>query len=295
MKRFAVLLFGLLAPAFAFACGAQNRKECYELVRELVAHRSQAIEHAFGDVLGVLPRETRVKFVSPGDPLYQTFDGRIAYDPSSQALVVPKRLARAKLPKPMTWASAYWPYYKNPLYQKTFPIIGAIDGALWGAFLQEAARARGLMWPHAECGALALSKRLPCEMTLEGVQIHVTELNVGLFNVNRLDRIFPENFAEFERRVWRRDEPAYRDVRRYGGIMLLKPIIAEFGVPNALTYVAQNPFRIEENNLQLSARRYQERAREVIANFKPVDRVAKAPIGLEPNERILITAQRATE
>jgi hypothetical protein len=33
-------------------------------------------------------------------------------------------------------------------------------------------------------------------------------------------------------------------------------------VPRALAYIAQTPFQIEDNNLRLSAQRYQERARK---------------------------------
>ncbi|MET0987760.1 MAG: hypothetical protein ABW034_20375 [Steroidobacteraceae bacterium] len=63
-----------------------------------------------------------------------------------------------------------------------------------------------------------------------------------LFNENRLDLIWPEDFTEFQRTVWLQD-PQYADVRRYGGILLVKPLIAQFGVPRALAYVAQTPLK----------------------------------------------------
>jgi hypothetical protein len=52
--------------------------------------------------------------------------------------------------------------------------------------------------------------------------------------------------------------------------MLVKPLIDEFGAPNALYYFAQTPFALEEENLHLSALRYQERARTWLeANKRP--------------------------
>ena len=117
------------------------------------------------------------------------------------------------------------------------------------------------------------SRRLPCEMLMNGVTEHVTSLRSPLFNSNRIDLIWPEDFSTFRRKVWRTDEE-YHDVQHYGGILLLKPLVAEFGVPRAFAYVAQTPFRIEGNNLRLSALRYQDRAREIltlrVANKEPL-------------------------
>ena len=95
-----------------------------------------------------------------------------------------------------------------------------------------------------------------------------------MFNENRIDRIWPENFAEFERRVWRTSDQEYLDVQRYGGILLAEPLVSEFGVLRAISYMAQTPFHIEENNLHVSAVRYQQRARDALtaANAKrPLD------------------------
>jgi hypothetical protein len=85
-----------------------------------------------------------------------------------------------------------------------------------------------------------------------------------MFNVNRIDRIWPEDFAEFEKRVWRKSDQEYLDVQRYGGILLAEPIVNEFGVLRAISYMAQTPFHIEENNLRVSALRYQQRARDAL-------------------------------
>jgi len=72
-------------------------------------------------------------------------------------------------------------------------------------------------------------------------------------------------------------------VQRYGGIMLIKPLIDEFGVPRTLAYVAQTPFRVEENNLREAALHYQERARESLSIAMPVSpTVASAPILDDP-------------
>jgi hypothetical protein len=83
--------------------------------------------------------------------------------------------------------------------------------------------------------------------------------------------------------VWRTDQE-YLDVQRYGGIMLIKPLIEEFGVPRTLAYVAQTPFRVEDNNMRAAAQRYQEHAREVLnagsAQVSPT--VAAAPMLEDP-------------
>ncbi len=163
----------------------------------------------------------------------------------------------------MRWAAAYWPYYRNRQYQTAFPLIAAIDSALWGAVLQETANLRGLTWPHGECTSVDMAKRLPCEMLIAGIGALLTDNQSGIFNANRLDRIWPEDFSSFEQRSWR-TEREYVDVQRFGGVLLLRPLFSEFGVPSALAYVAQTPFRIEEGNVRASALRYQARAREVL-------------------------------
>ena len=61
-------------------------------------------------------------------------------------------------------------------------------------------------------------------------------------------------------------------MQRYGGIMLIKPLIEEFGVPRTLAYIAQTPFRVEDNNLREAAVHYQERARESLSFAMQVSR-----------------------
>jgi hypothetical protein len=46
---------------------------------------------------------------------------------------------------------------------------------------------------------------------------------------------------------------------------LLEPLVREFGAPRVFAYAARTPFRIENNNVRLSALRYQDGAREAIA------------------------------
>ena len=51
-------------------------------------------------------------------------------------------------------------------------------------------------------------------------------------------------------------------MQRYGGLLLIEPLIEEFGVPLTLFYIAQTPFTIENDNLRSSALEYQRKARE---------------------------------
>jgi hypothetical protein len=120
-------------------------------------------------------------------------------------------------------------------------------------------------------------------MLVKGIAENVKALRGPLFNVNRVDQIWPEDFAVFRKRVWRTDQE-YQDVQRYGGIMLIKPLIEEFGVPRTLAYVAQTPFRVEDdNNLREAALHYQERARESLSIAMPISpAVATAPVLEDP-------------
>ncbi|HEY6640787.1 hypothetical protein [Povalibacter sp.] len=265
MRRPWIVLVGLLllCPVVAGACESASRQRCKQLIGQLISYRSEAIEYAFGSVFDVLPDNVEVKFVASSDPQYAKFSGRVAYDQAERVMVVPRRFLDAQTPNPLRWAAAYWPYYRNPQYQTAFPLIAAIDSALWGAVLQENAHEQGLSWPHAECSSVDVSKRLPCEMLIAGIGILLTENRDAIFNTNRIDRIWPDDFTSFQQRSWR-TEREYVDVQRFGGVLLLRPLFSEFGIPNALAYVAQTPFRIEEGNMRLSALRYQERAREVL-------------------------------
>ncbi len=55
-------------PAFGLACDLSERKACEKRIVALVAYRSEAIQHAFGDLSAALPDQVRVKFVRSKDP-----------------------------------------------------------------------------------------------------------------------------------------------------------------------------------------------------------------------------------
>jgi hypothetical protein len=271
-----------LLPLLALACESGDRRRCQEEFRTLISYRTEAIEGAFGDVFSVLPAQIRIRFVKTQDPDYAVFGGRMAYDIEHGTLILPRRVLSAKTPNPLRSTVYYWPFYEYERYREEYPIIGAIDTMLWSAYLQEAARSAGLPWPHKDCSSVNVAKRLPCEMLLNGALEHVTSLRSPLFNSNRIDLIWPEDFGTMRKRVWRTDQE-YRDVQHYGGILLVQPLVNEFGVPRAFAYIAQTPFQVEDNNLRQSATHYQDRAREVltqrVANKEPLlsTRTAYAP------------------
>lgn len=262
MWRLCIACTGLLLPLLCEAC-EHERSTCEKQLRELVSYRAEAIVNAFGDPLSIFPDEIELKFVDSRSREFGQIAGAIAYDPERRTVIFPRRYVGTTVPNPLRWARSYWPYYQDAEYQVAFPIIEAIDNTLWGAYLQEAARRDGGTWPHAGCSSVDVRERLPCEMLVDGVSEHIKTLRTPLFNANRLDRIWPEEFGRFSRRVWRTD-PEYMDVQRYGGILLVQPLINEFGMPRALAYVARTPFRVEDDNLRTSALRYQEQAREAL-------------------------------
>ena len=276
--RWILLATWLLCPLTGLACDSSDRYQCKDAISRLVGYRSEAMEYAFGDVFSALPREIEIRFVRSSDDQYRRFTGRVAYDATQRVLVVPQRFLNAQLPTPLRWAASYWPYYRNPQYQELFPLIAAVDNALWGAVLQESAREQGLTWPHAGCGSIDMGKRLPCEMLIAGVAAALTGNQSTIFNTNVMDRIWPEHFGDFAERSWR-NERAYFEVQRYGGIMLLRPLFSEFGAPSTLAYVAQTPFMVEDGNMRASALRYQARAREALQS-RPAIQTTGEPVSV---------------
>jgi hypothetical protein len=264
MLKFWVACACALFSVTTFACENVDRRTCKKQLSALVSYRAEAIANAFGDLSEAFPTGLKLKFVQTSDPEYALFSGRVAYDQKHRALVIPYRFFGAKMPNPLRATAYYWPFYQSRLYREEFPLIEAVDNALWGAYLQEAAKLRGLSWPHEECGSVQIDKRLPCEMLVEGIAEHLTATQPPMFNSNRLDRIWPEDFDAFTKRVWR-DDAEYVEVQRYGGILLIKPLVDEFGVPRALEYFAQTPFLVEGDNLRAAALRYQQQARESLA------------------------------
>lgn len=244
------------------ACGVDDRKLCNERFRQLIAYRASAIEYAFGNPFA-LPGRIDVEFFTSDDPVYGHLKGRVAYDSKRHVLMVSRALRSAEFPNPLRTAQAYWPFYANGSYHDEFKIIGAIDNALWTAYLQESAEAHGLSWPHASCGSIDMGKRLPCEMVLAGIVEHLTAIRLPIFNENRLDTIWPEDFTRFRSKVWFNDAE-YEAVKHYGGILLMRPLIAQFGVMPVMAYAAQTPFEVREPSLRLAALRYQQQAREAL-------------------------------
>ena len=286
MLRFAIICTGVLFPLIGVACESSDRHTCMEQFRALVSYRMEAIEGAFGDFFGVLPEELHIRFVGMKDEDYGKL-GREAYDQQKHTLLFPRRALGAKTPNPLRWATYYWPYYQNERHQLEFPVIEQIDNLLWNAYLQESARTRGLSWPHKECVSSDVEKRLPCEMLIKGVAEHVKTLRSPMFNENRIDRIWPEDFEEFQKRVWRKSDTEYLDVQRYGGILLAEPLVTEFGVLRAIAYMAQTPFHVEDNNLRISALRYQQRARDSLtaANARQSLNAGRLAVKATPSEQ----------
>jgi hypothetical protein len=253
-----------LLPTLGFGCDLSERKACEQKIVDLVSYRSQAIARAFGDLAPALPGQVRVKFVTSKDPTHPLSSGAIAYDPEEHVLFMWRGITSAKVPNPLRLAANYWPFYEQEQVRKEFPVIEAIDGALWDAYLQEAARGRGLAWSAEDCRSVHIEKRLPCEMVVSAIARVVKMRRVPIFNENRIDRLWPEDFAGFANRNWRHEGSEYRDVRQSGGMLLVQPLVGEFGVPRALAYLARTPFHVEENNMRLSAQRYQDRARDAL-------------------------------
>lgn len=228
---------------------------------EVVVMRATAIDQALGPILEGAGDKITIKLAYSRDPSYPR-DGPAAYDPASRTLTFRRSLIGSVDRGVKSWARAYWPYYKNEEVRALLPTIELIDDALWMTHLQEAANRKGLTWPHPECSSLDIQKRLGCEMLTYGVEASRRQVQ-PFFNTNRIDMIWPDDLGDL--RVQGQDDTAYRDVQQLGGSMLVQPLIAEFGVPRVLQYVAQTPFLIQDDNVRASAQRYQEQARVALA------------------------------
>lgn len=261
--RLGIACMCLLWPVFALACGLK----CEHEVERLVIYRADAISSAFGDLYGMLPNDIPIKFIARNEPEYDRFAAGAAYDADEHVLLLPREFILMRMPEPWMPLTSYWPYYQEAYNRQRFPIVEAVDNVLWGIYLNDAARAQGLAWPHAECHSVDIGERLACEMLTGGAAECIKNRPLPLFNANRLDRILPSNFAAFRRRVLRTDSE-YHEVQRYGGLLLVGPIVTEFGVARALAYMAQTPFHIEHDDLRGSVERYQQRARKALAAGK---------------------------
>jgi hypothetical protein len=261
----------LVAATVSFAEGpARTGAERIEIARsaskierrffEVVVMRVTAIDQALGPILDGADDKITIKLVYSGDATYPR-DGIAAYDPARHTLTFRRGVVGMVGRGAKSWAKAYWPYYKNEEMRAMMPGIELIDNALWMTHLQEAANRRGLSWPSQDCGALEIEKRLGCEMLVFGVEASRRQLQ-PFFNTNRVDMIWPDSLQEL--RVRRQDDTVYRDVQQLGGSMLVRPLVAEFGVPRVLQYIAQTPFHIHDDNVRASAQRYQEQARSAL-------------------------------
>jgi len=235
-----------------------------QLFAQLVSDRARAIDLAFGQTFAPYVTELRVVMLNPGEWAAAHRAGVAFYDPEAHTLFFARRLQYATAPPTTASARQYWPLYDEP-WRSLYPVVETVDDALWMALLTESARARNQTWPHAQCTSLDFVERLPCEMLMQGIAAHTTQVKAPMFNENRLAEIWPDDIAELRARAWRNDDSAYQNVRKYGGYLLLRPLVREFGVARTLSYVAGTPFHIEQNNLRLSAETYQKRAQEVLA------------------------------
>jgi hypothetical protein len=229
-----------------------------------IAYRFEAIETAFGPLSDAFGARVNVVFKSDDEQKRSGTMFIASYVPESNTLVFSTRVLASALPDSSRFLAQYWPLYKDELVRSEFPVLELIDTALWDAFLQEAASRTGESWPAKECTSPEIATKLPCHMMVRAVFEYSRQLRPPLFNENRIDRVLPDNFAEFCRRSRRATSHEYEDVERYGGILLLKPLISEFGVPRTLAYAARTPFSVQENNMRMSVLRYQERARAAL-------------------------------
>lgn len=226
---------------------------------ELVLVRAQSIANAMGPLLEDACTDVRIEVAKPSAPTYPK-DAPARYDPQRHVLTFRRLLADQLDYDVSYWARSYWPYYQKPELRAVMPVIEVIDDALWMTHMQEAAHQKGVSWPHEGCMSLRVAERLGCEMLFTAARASVRSAQLEMFNANRIDILWPEDLHELRVRAWQQDA-AYRDVQRLGGLMLVRPLIARFGLPRVLSYLAQTPFRIDGDNVRASAVTYQEQAK----------------------------------
>jgi hypothetical protein len=245
-------------------CPATSGAASAQRFAKLVCIRARAIETAFGALFDARELVIRIEFVAADDPQYPQAS-MSSYDPVRHTLFFRRGVL---MQSPEAWyqyALAYWPYYGGDAPRAKYPVIGMVDEALWNAHLRQAAHERGLSWPHEDCGSMDIARRLGCEMLVSATVELSQSQTAPLFNANRVEQLWPENVREFERHAWTRGGREYREVRRLGGLLLVEPLVREFGAPRVFAYVARTPFEIENDNVRLSALSYQDRARNALA------------------------------
>jgi hypothetical protein len=245
-------------------CQAETGAGREQRFATLVCARTTAIETAFGTLFEGRELDIHLKFPASDDPGYPR-TSMSSYDPAEHTLYFRRAVLGMTVEGWHHWILVYWPYYRSELAREEYPVIGVVDDALWNAHLRHAAHERGLTWPHEDCGMLDIGRRLGCEMLVSATAELLHSLPGPLFNTNRVDRLWPEDLQEFERRAWIRRGREYREVRRLGGLLLIEPLVREFGASRVFAYVARTPFRIEDDNVRRSALRYQDQARSALA------------------------------
>ena len=246
------------------SCAVTNGTMREQRLAKLVCIRTRAIETALGALFDGHETDIRLEFVGMDDSRYPQAS-MSAYDPARQTLYFRRTVLQVPADGSFEWALAYWPYYRDDVTREEYPVVGIVDEALWNTHLRRAAHELGLSWPHEDCSVIDIARRLGCEMLVSATEQLSHSPAAPLFNVNRIDRIWPEDLREFERRAWTRGGREYREVRRLGGLLLVEPLVREFGAPRVFAYLARTPFRIENDNVRLSALRYQEQARSALA------------------------------
>ena len=254
-----MLLACILLPSLSGACSVKMTMECHRLA-DLVSDRMLAITTTFGDLAPIMPQNMQVRFMKGYHPEYRLYGGKPGYDAESNTLFLPYVITANPVPDFRAEAREYWPYYSDPMLDEQYPVVQQVDAILWNLYMQEAARRSGLTWPHADCSSPDPALRLPCEMVTTGALEFVSHVQPRIFNANLIERIWPEDYSGLTEHLWRRNDRAAMDVKRYGGLLLLQPLVRKFGVPRALAYIAQTPFQVEQNNMRLSALQFQERA-----------------------------------
>jgi hypothetical protein len=261
-------LTALLLPLTGSAC-ERELKACQREIITLISYRAEAISAAFGNFYGGRAEPLQIKFPKLKDPMQKQLHGGISCDASNRTLWISRAVVGMAVPNPMSSAMYYWPFYQRAQLRRDFPVVEVVDNALWGAFLRDAANAQGLTWPHEGCNSGVIRERLPCEMLTSGLARFVKAVSEPIFNENRLDRIWPESLTAFDRHVSGANDREYREVERLGGLMLVRPLIKEFGVLPTFAYVARTPFVVEDDNVHTSALKYQERARQELGQGDP--------------------------
>lgn len=258
-----LVMFAVAATTASAQSGAFYGRPGYvqSPLKDLVRARSRAIEAAFPGFLAISDFKL---VIAPVTACPQRVTYLTCYDAVQNTLTFTREVLSAADSRLLDAAEDYWVFYEHAVLRDEFPIIGIIDHALWNAFMSEIAERYEITWPHADCGSIQLSKRLGCEMLVSGIESNLRFRHSRIYNANRLDRLWPDDLSSLEQSARPSRNREYAQVRDLGGTELLQPLIKEFGAARVFAYVAQTPFSIEENNVRVSALRYQELARSAL-------------------------------